>query len=143
VHLPEPLVFERSLILVAIAMVAACGSSSSPAASPAAPTPSGPAPAAPAAEPSTITIASTGFSPLEVTVPVGARVTFVNGDRVAYDISSGLDHASRECPEIDVVGFLLPGQSRETSAFDQPKTCRFHEHGHLGIAAYQGRIVVR
>ena len=128
--------FERCVLVTAVALLASCSSSSSPVA----PTP--PVPAAPAG-PSAITLSATGFSPQEVTVLVGARVTFVNSDRVSYDVSSGLDHNSRECPEIDAVGFLVAGQSRETSVFEQAKTCRFHEHANIGVAAYQGRIVVR
>ncbi len=131
--------FERCVLVTAVALLAACGSSSSPVA----PTPPGPAAPVPPAGPSTVTISATGFSPQEVTVPVGARVIFVNSDRVSYDVSSGLDHNSRECPEIDAVGFLVAGQSRETSVFEQAKTCRFHEHANIGVAAYQGRIVVR
>jgi plastocyanin len=132
-------VFERCVLVTAVALLTACGSSSSPLA----PTPPGPAAPAPPAGPSTVTVSATGFSPQELTVPVGARVTFVNSDRVSHDISSGLDHNSRECPEIDAVGFLVAGQSRETSIFEQAKTCRFHEHANIGVAAYQGRIVVR
>ena len=128
--------FERCVLVTAVALLASCSSSSSPVA----PTP--PVPAAPAG-PSAITLSATGFSPQEVTILVGARVTFVNSDRVSYDVSSGLDHNSRECPEIDAVGFLVAGQSRETSVFEQAMTCRFHEHANIGVAAYQGRIVVR
>jgi plastocyanin len=132
-------VFERCVLVTAVALLAACGSSSSPVA----PTPPGLVAPVPPAGPSTVTISATGFSPQEVTVPVGARVIFVNSDRASYDVSSGLDHNSRECPEIDAVGFLVAGQSRETSVFEQAKTCRFHEHANIGVAAYQGRVVVR
>jgi plastocyanin len=131
-------VFGRSLLLIAIALPAACSSSS-----PVAPTSQPPTgPAAPAG-PTTITISATGFSPQDVTVAVGSAVTFVNADRVGRDVSSGLDHNAFECAEVDAIGFLVPGQSRSTFAFEQPKTCRFHEHANVGVPAYQGRIVVR
>jgi plastocyanin len=136
-------VLERYLIVTAGITLAAWGCSSSPVA----PTPSAnpPAPTAPAspAGPPTVTVSATGFSPLEITVPVAARVTFVNTDRIGHDIVGGLDHESRDCPEVEVVGFLVPGQSRETATFDQARTCRFHDHANVGNPAYQGRIVVR
>jgi hypothetical protein len=135
----ERFVFERCVPVAAAALLAACSSSSSPVA----PTPPVTETPAPPAGPSTITLSATGFSPQDVTVPVGARVTFVNGDRVGRDVSSGFDHNSRECPEVDVIGFLVPGQSRETAIFEQAKTCRFHEHANIGVPAYQGRIAVR
>ena len=79
----------------------------------------------------------------EITVPVGSRVTFVNGDRISHEIASGLDHNSLECREIDVVGFLSAGQRRDTATFDQAKTCRLHDVNNVGRAAYQGRIVIQ
>ena len=137
------LVLVRFAIVIAGAVLAAAGCSSSPLA----PTPSAGPPGttgpAPAAAPPTVTISATGFSPLEIAVPIGARVTFVNADRFGRDIVSGLDHNSRDCAEVDVVGFLGPGERRETASFDQAKTCRFHEHANIGNPAYQGRIVIR
>jgi len=131
-------VFARFGMCVAVVMLAACGSASPPAA----PTPVGQDPPAPAG-PTTITLSATGFTPQEITVPVGERVTFLNADRIGHDIFSGLEHNSPECAEVDAVGFLVAGQSRETSVFEQPKTCRFHDHENLGNPAYQGRIVAR
>jgi plastocyanin len=88
-------------------------------------------------------VSATGFSPQEIIVPVGARVTFVNADRVGHDINSGIDHTSLDCPEVDVVGFLVGGLSRETSTFGEPKLCRFHDHDTVGNPAFQGRIVAQ
>jgi plastocyanin len=137
--LERVVVVARSVTFVAVAMLAACGSASTPAAP--SPPVQGP-PTGPAAPP-TVTISAGGMSPQDLTVPVGGRVTFTNADRVGHDINSGLDHASRECPEIDAVGFLVGGQSRDTSVFEQAKTCRFHDHDHVGNPAYQGRIIAR
>jgi plastocyanin len=105
-------VFARSVMFTAVAALsAACGSASSPVA-PTAPVQDSP----PAATgPPTVTLSASGFSPQEITVPVGGRVTFVNADRIGHDINSGIDHTSRECPEVDAVGFLVGGQNRDTS----------------------------
>jgi plastocyanin len=91
----------------------------------------------------TVTISATGFSPQEITVPVGSRVTFVNGDSTSHEIASGLDHNSLECREVDVVGFLGAGQRRDTATFGQAKTCRFHDVNNVGRSAYQGRVVIQ
>jgi plastocyanin len=90
-----------------------------------------------------VTISATGVGPRELTVAIGTRVMFVNSDRIGHEIASGIDHQSRDCPEIDVIGFLVSGQSRQTSVFEQAKTCRFHDHANLGVAAFQGRIVIQ
>ena len=83
------------------------------ASTPVAPTPPVQASPPSPAGPPTVTLSASGFAPREITVPVGGRVTFVNADRVGHDINSGLDHTSRECAEVDVVGFLVAGQSRD------------------------------
>ena len=131
--------FARSVFLIAAALLAACSSGSSPVA----PTPpvqgSPPGPSGPP----TVTLSASGFSPLEITVPVGGRVTFVNADRIGHDINSGLDHTTRECAEVDIVGFLVAGQSRDTFSFTEAKTCRFHDHDNVGNPAFQGRIVAQ
>ena len=133
------MVVARTVMFTAVAALAACSSASSPVA----PTP--PVQASPAAPsgPPTVTLSATGFAPQEITVPVGGRVTFVNADRIGHDINSGIDHTSRDCPEVDVVGFLVGGQSRDTSIFGEAKTCRFHDHDNVGNPAYQGRIVAQ
>jgi hypothetical protein len=139
----ERLVVTRWLIGAAALMVAACGWSSVPVA----PTPPSAASVAsepaPPATPPTVTLSASGFSPLEVVVTVGARVTFVNADRIGREVQSGLEHNVRDCPEIDVLGFIVPGQSRQTAVFEQAKRCRFHDHDSVGIPAFQGLIVVR
>jgi plastocyanin len=131
-------VFARLVIFTACAVLTACSSGSSPAA----PTPVDDGRPAPSGPP-TVTLSATGFSPQEITVAVGGRVTFVNADRIGHDVNSGIDHTSRDCPEVDVVGFLVGGQSRDTSVFAEAKTCRFHDHDNLGNPAFQGRIVAR
>jgi plastocyanin len=88
-------------------------------------------------------VTATGFSPNEVSTPVGSRVTFVNSDSRPHDLLGGPDHTRPDCPEVDVVGFIVPGQTRETRIFEAARTCDFHDHNNLGNPAFQGRIIVR
>ena len=57
------------------------------------------------------------MSPLEITIAVGQRVTFVNNDVRAHDVVGGVDPAHPDCPEILQAGFLTPGQRGETGVF--------------------------
>jgi plastocyanin len=88
-----------------------------------------------------ITITSTTVNPPELTVSVGARVTFINNDVIPHDIFGGPEPARPDCPEIDAVGFLTPGQSRQTNPFLQARTCDYHDHAHS--AHVKGRIIIR
>jgi plastocyanin len=136
-------VLRAALIVSSLIAVAACSSGASPAA-PTAPTP--PASPGPAPSPSgtpTITITANGMTPLEITIVVGQRVTFVNNDVRAHDVVGGIDPAHPECPEIIEAGFLTPGQRRDTGVFTTARTCEYHDHTALGVAAFQGRIIIR
>lgn len=122
---------------MALAVVApGCGSSSLPSA----PSPGGST--NPPAGPPTIAITAAGVSPVEVSVSVGGRVTFVNNDTIPHDVAGGPDPSRPDCPEIDAVGFLTPGQRRETQPFPAARTCEFHDHG-FHSTIFNGRIIIR
>ena len=93
--------------------------------------------------PPTVSITANGFAPSEVTVTVGTTVTFKNNDSRPHDMLGGPDHTRLDCPQVDVVGFLVPGQSRETAMFPEARVCEFHDHNNVGNPAFQGRIIIR
>jgi len=82
------------------------------------------------------------MTPPEVTIGAGGRVTFVNNDNIPHDIQGGPDPEHRDCPEIDAVGFLTPGQSKQTNPLTTVRTCDYHDHSFHGIN-FNGRIVIR
>jgi hypothetical protein len=137
-------------LFIALMSVAACSGGASSAA-PTAPTPpvvatpppAAPAPTPPPSGPPTITITANGMSPLDITIDVGQRVTFVNNDVRAHDVVGGVDPGHPECPEIQVAGFLSAGQRRDTGVFTAAQTCNYHDHTALGVAAFSGRIIIR
>lgn len=91
----------------------------------------------------TITITAAGVSPKTVQVDVGGRVRFINNDTSMHMMGSDPHPDHTECPEINQVGFLLPGQSRETGNFVQPRACGFHDHERPDVRALQGTITIR
>lgn len=74
---------------------------------------------------------------------VGTRVTFTNADNRAHDFSGGPGPSRPECPEIDAAGFVVPGQSNQTAMFSVARTCEYHDHAYLGVAAFTARIVIQ
>ena len=83
------------------------------------------------------------MSPLEITIDVGQRVTFVNNDTRPHDVVGGVDPNNPDCPEIALAGFLSPGQRGDTGVFRAARTCQYHDHTALGVPAFQGRIIIR
>jgi plastocyanin len=92
--------------------------------------------------PQTIMIMEARPVPEEVTIKVGERVSFMNHDRTSYTVAGGREPARRDCPEIDVVGLLNPGDTRTSEPFTAAKTCDFHV-GRDQTALLAGRIIIR
>src|SRR5262249_55119393 len=107
-------------------LLAACGSPSSPSGGNA-----------------TITITQTGISPVEVRVPVGGHVSFVNNDVRSHAMSSDPIQTHTDCPAINDVGLLNPGQSRSTGALTTARTCGFHDHTNELDPTWKGQIIVQ
>jgi plastocyanin len=121
------------LALLLCVLLASCGGSSS------APGP-GPIPT----NPNTITISPSGVvSTAELVVAPGARVTFLNRDSRRHDMTSDPHPDHTDCPEINQVGVLNPGQSRETGNLVAVRSCGYHDHDNPDTASLRGRIVVR
>lgn len=89
-----------------------------------------------------VTITSAGVTPKELRVPVGSRVTFVNNDSRAHDIESDPHPIHNECPAINQVGFIRPGESKQTGVFAVERTCGYHDHTQSTNQALRGTIVV-
>jgi plastocyanin len=126
-------------VLVLLAPACGGGGASSPT------TPVSPPPTTQPASPSaaTVTITSAGVSPQQVEIPVGGRVTFTNNDSGFHEMYSNPHPIHTDCPPMNDVGPLSPGQSRQTGAFTVARTCGYHDHGQPTNAALQGTIVIK
>jgi plastocyanin len=124
--------------VLALMTAAACGGGDSGGGggSPTGPTP----PSDPA---TTITITANGVSPRSLTVPAGTRVTFVNNDSRPHDMASNPHPEHTDCPEINQVGFLTTGQSRQTGNLNTRRTCGFHDHNRDTDTSLQGTITIQ
>ena len=120
--------FRLMMIAGCAALLAQCGGSS----------PSGPGNGA-----ITIEITATGPNPREVTVPVGSRVTFSNTDSRQHAVSSDPVQVHTDCPGVNDVGTLNPGQSRSTGVLNVARVCGFHDHNNETDPTFKGRIIVQ
>ena len=104
----------RRLLPVTILIVlAACGGGS---------------PSSPSSGGATITLTSAGVSAAQINVTPGTRVTFINSDTRSHNMTSDPHPEHTDCPEINAVGLLQSGQSRETGNLVSIRTCGFHDH---------------
>ena len=91
----------------------------------------------------TITITASGVSPKDVQITAGTRVLFVNSDSRSHNMASDPHPEHTDCTEINQVGLLAVGQSRETGNLNAVRTCRFHDHDLPNSASLSGAIVIR
>jgi plastocyanin len=99
-------------------------------------------PGAPVAT-TTITITAAGVSPQRITVSPGSRVTFVNNDTRAHEMGSDPHPEHTDCPAINDVGFLQPGQTRTTGNLNVVRTCGYHDHNLPTVTSLQGQIIIQ
>jgi len=120
------------LIVLSAGLLIVCGCGGSDSGSSPSPTPA-----------TTITITNGGVSPKTVTVPRGSQVQFMNSDSSVHDMASNPHPEHTDCTEINSVGFLNPGQSRQTGNLNTARTCGFHDHSNPDNTNLQGSIVVQ
>ena len=91
----------------------------------------------------TITITSSGVSPKNLRVSAGTQVTFVNNSVIVHQMFSDPHPEHTDCPEINNVGYLAPGQSKQTGNLNTVRTCGYHDHGLFTDTSLQGTITIR
>jgi len=123
----------RALATVLTALSVGCGGGSAPT-----------SPSPPAASGPTLTIDAAGvLSPKELVVSPGTRVIVVNRSARARQVSSDPHPEHTDCPEINQVGFLTPGTTRETGNLNTVRSCGIHDHDDPSNADMRARIVIR
>ncbi len=128
----------RLSLVVVLSVLPACGGGGG---SPGGPTTGGGNPVMPG-EAATITVTSTGVSPREVTVPLGSRVNFVNQGNSIIEMTSDPHPVHTDCPPMNGVGGLRPGETGQTSPFNMARRCGFHDHGRGEDERFMGTIVI-
>ena len=124
--------FGRRAVLLTVCLGVACSPPNGPDPSP---TPTPPA--------ATITITASGVSPKSVTINIGGRVRFVNNDTVDRNMGSDPHPDHTDCPPLNAVGILKPGESRDTGNLVIVRTCGFHDHDDSNNTSLYGTIITR
>jgi plastocyanin len=93
--------------------------------------------------PNAFTLTTSGVAPKELTVAPGTRVLFVNNDARRHDMTSDPHPDHLDCPPLNAVGVLNPGQQRESANLIEVRTCGFHDHDNPDNLAMTGRVIVR
>ena len=122
---------QRLMLTTAMAFLAtACGSSNG-------------MPPSPPVAGSTITITSSGVSPKSLLVSPGTQVTFMNSDSRNHEMTSDPHPEHTDCPALNSVDLLVPGQSKQSSNLNAVRTCGYHDHQNAENATLRGTITIQ
>ena len=68
---------------------------------------------------------------------------FINNDSRQHDMESDPHPEHTDCPAINSVGLLSPGQSRQTGNLNVRRVCGFHDHMNDGNQSLRGTITIQ
>jgi plastocyanin len=122
----------------ALAMAVACGGSSSSSSST---SPSGGC--TPSTNPNTIVIQNNQVCPQTLTVALGSQVTMINNDSRVHEMDSDPHPEHTDCPALNQIDFLNPGQSRSSGNLTTARRCGFHDHSSPDNASLRGTITIQ
>jgi plastocyanin len=90
----------------------------------------------------TVTILGNSVSDNAPRINVGGRVRFTNNDSRVHTIFSTPHGTHTDCPALNDVGILQPGQSRESGVLNVRGGCGFHDHNDPDNTAFRGQVLV-
>jgi hypothetical protein len=91
-----------------------------------------------------INVTATGFKPKDAVLAIGGRATFTNLDDRLHSVASNPLTTHADCPAINDVGTLVPGQSKSTGPLTEAKVCGYHDPASEGSGAIlMGTVTVR
>jgi plastocyanin len=121
----------------AIALVIGCGSSSSS-------NSTGPsAGCTPSTAANTLVIQNNTICPQALTIARGTQVTVLNSDSRTHDMDSDPHPEHTDCPELNQIGFLSTGQSRQSGNMNTARRCGMHDHSSPDTASLRATITIQ
>jgi len=119
---------------LALAAAFSCGGSSSTG-------PSGTC--TPSTNPNTLVVMNNAVCPSAITVARGGQVTIINQDSTSHDMTSDPHPEHTDCPELNAIGFLNPGQTRSSNNLNTARRCGMHDHINPNSTALRATITIQ
>jgi len=128
-----------AIILVATALCCSCGGGSSPSSTSTGPSGS----CTPSSSPSTFVIQNNTICPSTLTVSRGSQITILNSDSRTHEMDSDPHPEHTDCPELNQIGFLNPGQSKQSGNLIVARRCGIHDHNSPETAGLKASVTIQ
>jgi hypothetical protein len=83
-----------------------------------------------------------GVSQAEPRIGLGSRVRFTNNDSRVHQILSTPHGTHTDCPALNEIGILQPGQSKDSGVLNDRRGCGFHDHNDPDNTNFRGQVLV-
>jgi plastocyanin len=90
----------------------------------------------------TVTITANGVSDSQPRINVGSRIRFTNNDSRVHQIFTTPHGTHTDCPALNEIGLLQPGQSRDSGVLNDRRGCGFHDHTDPDNNSFRGQVLV-
>jgi hypothetical protein len=70
-------------------------------------------------------------------------VTFVNNDTRVHEMDSNPHPEHTDCPEMNLIDLISPGQMKLTGNLNTSRTCGYHDHLNPNTTSLMGSIVIQ
>ena len=89
-----------------------------------------------------VDIAPAGVNPQVLHLDSPATVTFTNTDGIDHRLEAAPELAYGDCPEMNGLGTLQPGQSRSVTLTEHGFICAYHDAARPNDMPFQGIVVL-
>ena len=97
----------------------------------------------PSSSPTTFVIQNNTICPSTMTVSRGTQVTILNSDSRVHEMTSDPHPEHTDCPELNQIGFLNPGQSRQSGNLNTARKCGLHDHDAPDTASLKASVTIQ
>lgn len=90
----------------------------------------------------TVTITANGVSDAAPRINTGQTIRFTNNDSRPHQIFTTPHLVHTDCPGLNEIDVIAPGQSKDSGALSQVRGCGFHDHMNPDSNAFRGQVLV-
>jgi hypothetical protein len=97
----------------------------------------------PSASANTLVIQNNAICPQTLTLSRGSQLTILNSDSRTHEMDSDPHPEHTDCPELNQIGFLNTGQSRQSGNLNIARKCGLHDHSNPDNASLKATITIQ